>query len=115
MFDPTDVNGNAADPLIEQRSDHGRELFEKITAVASGFSYDDVLNAATNLLINAIRQQEPTAREAESAFDQIVARTKGILLELHYDAATGKRKSVFAHHQVIRMPFFENRNKVRGQ
>jgi hypothetical protein len=113
MFKPLDVS-NPADPLKPPRSDHGRELFEKITQVANGFSYDDVINAATNLIVNAVRQSNDTSRKAEATFEEIMGKTKLMLIEQHYDAATGKRKSVFAHHQVIQAPFVEKKT-LRGQ
>jgi|SRR4029079_8051659 len=116
MFEPNDVNGNAADPLKPARSDHGRELFEQITLAASGFSYEDVVNAATNLIVNAVRQSCDNRRTAEGAFDEIVARTKALLLEQHYDAGTGKRKSVFPHHQIISMPMLDAKSgSIRGR
>lgn len=54
-----------------------------------------------NLLVNAVRQNCITRREAERAFDELVGRTKNLLLEQHYDPVSGRRRNVFPHTQHI--------------
>ena len=110
-----DMNGSAADPLKQRRSDYGPEVFAQVMQIIDGCSYHTVCDVAVNLLINTLRQACPTAREAEAAFDELMAKTKGTLLD-HYDKVSGKRKSVFAHTQIVEMPCLDARAKpLRGQ
>ena len=108
-FKPNDVNGNAHDPL-QQRE--GQELFTQLSRVCSGFSYEDVVSAAGNLLINAVRQKCATAKDAASTYDELMAAFKGLLLDQHY-FPDGKRRSVFAFHQTIVSNLFNAREGSR--
>lgn len=107
-FDGTQTGG-PKDPLPKAASDNGRVLFEKMAQVASGFSQEDVSNAAGNLLVNAIRQTCSTPQQADLAFDGLVARLKGLLLDQHYQ--NGRRRNVFPFHQVIHVPLIKSQNK----
>lgn len=92
MVDPLkDANNVAPRP---------RELFEKLSKCADGYSANDVLNAAINMFANALRQTYPTRSGAERAFDEHTAQAKALLLEKHYHG-DGRRRNVFPHHQVI--------------
>ena len=104
------VNGNKLDPLQKPRSDHGKDLFALLSKAASGFSYDDVVTAAMNLVLNAIRQSFATSQAAEQAYDELMAKTKSVLLDQHY--AAGKRKSVFPFHQVISPGLAKLKNRI---
>lgn len=90
------------DPLTLATPDRQRELFTRMSAVADGFGADDVVGAAVNLLVNAIRQSQPTRRQAEVRFDELFGRTKQILVD-HYDAL-GRKRGVFPYDQVVEMP-----------
>jgi hypothetical protein len=91
------------------------ELFNRVLALVDGFSYDAVVYVGVNLIVNAIRQLSPNARDAEATFDRIAARAKGILLDEHYEKVSGKRKTIFAHSQNLDVPFIDMRSKsLRG-
>ena len=101
--------GGPEDPLR-----HGpkadQDLFRQFSALCNGFPTDAVMAAASNVLLNAIRQHNATRHEAELAFNELFGRMKAILVE-HYDGASGRRRSVFPHNQVIEVPFMDLRNK----
>jgi hypothetical protein len=102
------------DPLTKPdvAADGGRELFSQMSKVANGFGSDDVIAAAANLLINAIRQQAGTRQRAEVVFDDLFGRTKATLLK-HYDGS-GNRRSVFPFDQHITIPLISSRNRLNG-
>lgn len=103
---------NPKDPLRKQEvgPNSARELFSVFSQVANGFSREDVVNAAANLLVNSLRQDHATRAKAEAAFDELFGRTKSMLLELHY-GPDGRRRSVFPFNQVLEVPHFNSRNK----
>jgi hypothetical protein len=100
---------NKKDPLPKVGPEAQRELFQQFKQSASGFQQDDVVGAAVNVLVNALRQTHGSRKEAEKAFDELMGRTKGLLLDGHYDATTGKRLNIFPFHQVIEMPLMSIR------
>lgn len=91
---------NSRDPL-RNNPDAAVELFKQFGKLASGFSHDDAINAAANIVINALRQQHHTRSYAEAAWDEVMARAKGQLMEC-YDS-TGRKKGVFPYPQTIVM------------
>lgn len=111
-FKLQDVNGNAADPLKKNVPNNGRELFERFSQQANGFDYEAVVAAASNLLLNVIRQKCPTSREAQNAFDELATKLKAVLVEQHY-LLNGQRRSVFAFHQEIKPDLLDTRKGRR--
>ena len=107
MHDPL---RNPKDPLLNAGPAQQQELFRRFTAAAHGFSMEDVIGACMNVLINAIRQSNPTWSKASERFDEWMGRFKGILQQ-HYDTATGKRRNVFPFHQTLQMEHFDARDK----
>lgn len=99
----TDLLRNPKDPLHKSGPEAERELFRALGAVCSGFPQEAVLGAAANLLVNAIRQGQPTREGAREKFDELTARVRMLLLDQHYDGL-GKRRNVFPFHQVIEVP-----------
>lgn len=99
---------NPKDPL-HQNPNAEKELFSALAKVANGFTAEQVVGAALNLVVNAIRQSQPSERGAMDAADAAHAAMRRILAS-HYDNA-GKRRNVFPFHQVIEMPFFDLRKK----
>lgn len=95
---------NSKDPILNSGSETQQQLFKQFVQSASGFQQNDVVSAAVNLLINALRQTHPSRKEAEKAFDELFGRTKGFLLDGHYDSSTGKRLNIFPFHQIVEMP-----------
>jgi hypothetical protein len=94
------------DPLLNL-PEQERRVFEAFTQAATGHDYEAVAGAAVNVLINVIRQLESTRAEAEAHWDELVGRGKTLLLDNHYDSVTGKRRNVFPHTQVVRMPLLD--------
>lgn len=97
---------NPKDPLHAQ-ADAGKELFERFAKAANGFPAELAITAALNILINAVRQANPSQQKALAAFDEAVARTRGVLAE-HY-GTTGERRNIFPFHQVMQMEHFNAR------
>jgi hypothetical protein len=56
MTDPTDPLRNPNDPLQGSAPDVSLELFRMMGKLAAGRPVEAILNAASNILINAIRQ-----------------------------------------------------------
>ena len=98
------------DPLKSNGPDGQRELFERLTRDCGGFSLADVLGAAQNLIVNALRQSYAKRSLAKDRLDVIAASMKGTLLDQHYDA-TGRRRSAFPFHQIIYPKTFINKDK----
>lgn len=93
------ILGNEADPL-RASPETGRVLLERFGQVATDFPLPAVINAATNLLVNAIRQSVPKRPAALAYYDELFGRAKTMLAS-HYDAVTGNRRNVFAHTQHV--------------
>lgn len=102
------MSGNPLDPLRKSGPDQQRELFNAFCKVATGFSTEEVMGAALNLLVNALRQAHPTQAKALSRLDEISAAAK-TLLASHYDAL-GRRRNIFPFHQTIELPHFTDRD-----
>lgn len=100
--------GGEQDPL-RQGPNAERELFTRFSGAASGFPMDAAIGAAANILLNALRQNNASRRQAEAAFDELFGKLKSILVG-HYDGV-GRRRSVFPHHQVIEVPLINMRSK----
>jgi hypothetical protein len=87
------------------------ELFGRFSKAADGFPTAAAVEAAANVLLNAIRQANATRPRAELAFDELFGQLKASLVA-HYDGASGARKSIFPFHQNLLVPFVKNTNKV---
>ena len=104
----TDPLRNPKDPLHKSGPEAERELFRAMSAVCNGFPNEAVVGAVANMLVNAIRQSQPTKQGAADTLDRLLARIRPLLLDQHYDL-TGKRRNVFPFHQVIEVPKFDAR------
>ena len=71
------MNFNPKDPLRKNGPDQQKLLFDRFTKEANGFSTEEVIGAAVNLVLNALRQAHGTRRSAETRFDELNARTRG--------------------------------------
>lgn len=91
------------DPLLASGPDRQRELFMKLCREADGFSSEDVLGAAINLIVNGIRQAYASRDKADTAIEQKLAQAKA-LLDQHYDGMGKRRNGLFPFHQVIQIP-----------
>jgi hypothetical protein len=101
---------NPQDPLRKSGPDQGQELFRQFSKLASGFSTADVVCAAVNVLINAVRQAHPNRTAAEARFNELFGTSKDTLLG-HYDGVTGKRRNIFPFHQFVHAELFEDKDK----
>jgi hypothetical protein len=101
---------NPKDPFLKAGPEADHNLFKAFSACCDGFPTDSVINAAINILINAVRQQCKTRQQAEIVFDEMLGRAKAILLDRHYDSV-GRRKGIFPYHQVIEMDLFQSQAK----
>lgn len=102
---------NRKDPLLAG-PDAGRALFDMMQRAANGFDRDAVISAAVNILVNAVRQECNTRAAAEVKYDELAAKTKGLLMA-HYDAASGKRRSVFPFTQHIQAVRVDDKDGLR--
>jgi hypothetical protein len=98
------------DPMLVATPDATRELFNRLSSVSAGFSAEQVVGAAANLLINAIRQSQGTRQSAEVRFDEVFGQMKQILVN-HYDS-TGRKRGIFPYPQVIELAHFKNKPGV---
>lgn len=96
------VNGPQGDrdPLKAKTDKARRELFKRLSKQCNGFTQRDVVYAALNLILNAIRQECASARQAESYFDEMAYKGKATLLGEHY-SRLGARRNVFPFDQHI--------------
>ena len=102
------------DPLLASLdgAPDARELFAALITRCEGMPIDQVYTIALNLLVNTIRMTTPSRKEAESVIDDIFARGKKVLLELHYDSVTGKRKTLFPFTQMVQAPFHPSETQI---
>ena len=94
--------------------EHERALFDIFKQASAGKNVDAVIGASINLLVNVLRQMEPTRKEAEARFDMLFGRGKSLLLDKHYDSVTGKRKTIFPFTQTVTMPYHHEDDTIRG-
>jgi hypothetical protein len=87
-----------SDPLL-QNTDNARQLFQSFSHVSHGFGTLDVVNAALNILVNAIRQAEPTKKGASDLWDELTSRSKGHLMD-GYDS-TGRKRGIYPYTQTL--------------
>ena len=102
---------NEKDPLRKAGPMQQQELFRRFTAAANGFSMEDVIGACMNLLVNAVRQSNPTWPQASARYDEWMGRFKSVLSN-HFDTVTGKRRSIFPFNQTVQMDHFDAGDKV---
>jgi hypothetical protein len=86
------------DPILNN-AEPARQLFHSFSQVSHGFSTIDVVNATLNMLINAVRQAEPTRKGASETWDEYVNRSKGLLMN-SYDS-TGRKKGIYPYTQTL--------------
>jgi hypothetical protein len=99
---------NSSDPLLKLPE---KELFEALSRLCHGHSAGEVACAALNLVVNSIRQAQPTLKHASVALDEVVARTRGVLAS-HYDA-NGRKKGIFPYDQVLSATRFDDKDAFR--
>ena len=92
---------NPNDPMNNSGPARGRELMARFAEVANGFDVDVVVDAATNMVLDAIRKRCATRKEAEIYFDALFGKSKNLLLEQHYDPVTERRRNIFPFTQVV--------------
>jgi len=109
IFKLQQVNGNNADPL-KDCDETRRELFGRFSKASNGFSQRDVIYAAVNLILNAVRQSCVKQKDAEAMLDEMMAHAKRTLLDQHY-FPSGMRRNVYPFHQVIAPPTIDARRK----
>jgi hypothetical protein len=102
------------DPLQAALQDapDARELFMLLVKRCEGMPIDQVYTIAVNLMINAIRMTTPTRQGAEFVIDDLFRRAKILLLDLHYDSVTGKRKALFPYTQMVQAPFHPSETQI---
>ena len=87
-----------SDPLLNN-TDNARRLFKAFSEISHGFSTLDVVNASLNMVVNAVRQASTTQRNASEMWDELIARSKGLLMD-GYDS-TGRKKGIFPFTQTL--------------
>lgn len=100
---------SATDPL-KSGPNAGQELAKRFGRAADGFSNDDAVNAAVSVLLTVIRQTNPNGHKAHAKLSEYADKMHAIL-DQHYDAVTGRRRSIFAFDQTIYMNFIDDRNR----
>jgi hypothetical protein len=103
---------NPKDPIKKITSGYQQECFGRMCKAADAFQVSDVVVAAANVLVNALRQAHATRDQATARFDELFGQIK-ILLADHYDA-NGKRKAgVFPFHQSIAADHVTDKDKIK--
>lgn len=112
-FRKEQMNKNKKDPLrTDENAENVRKvLWEKFSDQAVGFPHRDVIFAAGNMILNAIRQTCKTSISAEREFDEVFGHLKNSLLTFHYQS-NGKRRDTFPHHQIIAPSHIEFKNII---
>lgn len=105
----TDPLRNPQDPL-HNTPEEAKNLFRKLSEMCDGHSADAVIGAAMNLVINALRTAHPKRAGASAAFDEVSAKAQNALLDQHYDAM-GNRRNIFPFEQVMKVEFFNTKNR----
>ena len=78
----------------------GVALFEAMGACAAGHPQEEVLSAAMNIVLNALRQNVSRRDEVIYQANELFGRSMELLLE-HYDPVSNRRRSVVPFDQVI--------------
>lgn len=102
------------DPLASNGPDSAKALFEKLARAADSHPADDVIGASMNMIVNAIRQVYPTRTLAEQRINEVMGKTKEILLGF-YDGTTNRRKSVIPFDQYVFAPHHDDRETINGR
>jgi hypothetical protein len=89
------------DPIPDVGTDVGRALFQEFVRVSNGKPIEDVLSACANMIANCLRQNYGLRSEVEARMKELYGRSMEVLLQ-HYDATTGRRRSVIPFDQVVR-------------
>lgn len=100
MKDPVQMEGRA------------QEIFMETLQQCQGLPNPLVYNLALNILINAIRMVVPERAQAEALIDELFGRAKTTLLDTHYDAVTGKRRTVFPFTQKVEAAFHGSESRI---
>jgi hypothetical protein len=82
----------------------GPVLFAEVNKLISGAPLNIARDIAVSILLNALRTGFSNRKDAEAAFDEIMGRAKTLLLDVHYDSVTGKRREVFPYTHVVSPP-----------
>ena len=98
-----------SDPLLNGVPDYGRELFAKLSQMASGHSADSVLSAAINLMANTLRETYGHRDQCEARIDELARRWKEIVFQF-YDPVTNRRRSTIPFTQRVGMPLIEDKD-----
>jgi hypothetical protein len=96
---------NPKDPL-NKVPENSYVLFSKLSAECEGFTAQDVVSAAVNLLLNALRQANPKRTNALRACDELTGKMKATLSE-HYNEFSGERNNIFPFAQNLEMPLIK--------
>lgn len=92
---------NVRDPILRSGPEQEKMVFEAFNRASAGHSYEHVAGAAINLMANTVRQACETRQQAERMFDELVGRSKNLLLEQHYDPVSNKRRNIFPFTQHV--------------
>lgn len=93
------------DPIAKNSANAERALFNLLAKASNGFSREQVIGAAANVIVNALRQEHDTQSKALNDFDALTAKVRELIAS-HYDVL-GRRRNVFPFHQTIEVPLFK--------
>lgn len=100
------------DPLLRASDRPAKALFGIFAREANGFPADAVINASINMLLNVLRQAYPTRERAEKRFDELMGRSKQLLLD-HYQNGT-RLQGVYPFKQTIHANLVELNDDAFG-
>lgn len=89
-----------------------KELFEEVWKLMIGQSRQAAFNVGMNLVVNVLRQYADDRKTAEAIFDEAMSSARTMLLSVHYDPTTGKRRQVHMFTHMVQAPFHQNENDI---
>ena len=68
-----------------------RKLLDAFSSAANGYTRDDVIDAAANLVLNALRQEHQRLEEADEELRALADRMQKMLAQRHYNEIGQRR------------------------
>lgn len=102
-----------SDPLLVGAPDHGRVLFAKFEQAADGHSTDQIIFAAINVLVKALRETYGKRTEVENRIDDLFGRLKTSIFRF-YDPVTNQRRSTIPFTQRVSLPLIIDKEKLHN-
>lgn len=101
------------DPLATASSEQQKRLFTQMAKASAGHSVEEVMGAALNVIVNAIRQTYPSRDKAMLVADEKSAKLKE-LLAANYTRTGGRLQGAYPFNQTIHADHHIDKDAIRG-